>query len=120
MPATIEASDRRFLTETASTRQKLRLRYFSGLQSVTIFASRWGVSGEGLILEALGDSDDGTAPGLSMAVYNATDDVTKSKPGGMLLYIIKRLPIRIFRFLWKSAKSECMTNLMEGRSKAKG
>jgi len=78
MPATIEASDRRFLTETASTRQKLRLRHFSGLQSVTIFAPRWGVSSEDLILEALGDSDDGTAPGLSMAVYSATDDVNKN------------------------------------------
>ena len=44
---------------------------------MTIFAPRWGVSGEDLILEALGDSDDGTAPGLSMAVYSATDDVTK-------------------------------------------
>ena len=77
MSATIETSDRRFLTETASTRQKLQSRHFSGLQSVTIFAPRWGVSSEDLILEAPGDSDDGTASGLSMAVYSAADDVTK-------------------------------------------
>lgn len=53
-------------------------------------------------------------------VYGATDDVvTKSKPGGLLLYIIEQPPIRIFRFLWKSGKSEYTTNLMEGRSKVK-
>lgn len=34
-----------------------------------------GVTSEDPILEALGDSDDGTALGLSMAVYSTTDDV---------------------------------------------
>ena len=54
-------------------------RHLSGLQSVTIFTSPWGAEGltsEDLILEALGgDSDDITAPGLSMAVYSATGGV---------------------------------------------